>query len=270
MPARTNARYGWHPSAPDHRDRQFHLEERVWRAGNLPPRVDLWPKVPPIWNQGQLGSCTAHGSLRAYLTEASRQGLALPMLSRLFQYFNTRELEGQTATDSGGTVRDAIKALATVGCPPESEWPYDPARFATRPPLAAYADARSHLAIRYQLIDASQGFEPMRTALAQGLSIAFGFSVPVSFEDGSWNPASQVLGLPGPREGFIGGHCVAITGYDFSGARFPEYFICDNSWDLTWGGAWGAQGCTGGRFALDARWFSSGLASDLWVIQQDT
>lgn len=260
--------YGWVPQRPDHRDRLYHLEERIFRGHQLPQKVDLWPHVPPIWNQLTLGSCTAHGSLRAFLTEAIRQGLSLPMLSRLMQYFDTRDMEGTTESDSGGIVRDAIRVLATTGCAPESLWPYNVASFADRPPDACYAEAKQYMSLKYQAVRTRGPGAPMRTALASGLAICFGFSVPQSFEDGSWDPASEVLPLPSPNEGFIGGHCVALTGYDFSCTEHPHpYFIADNSWDTGWGGIWGGSGCIGGRFALDYRWFSAGLATDLWVVQ---
>jgi C1A family cysteine protease len=105
----------------------------------------------------------------------------------------------------------------------------------------------------------------MRTALASGLGIIAGFSVPTSFIDGSWNPATEVLPLPGPNDGFVGGHCICITGYDFTRADFPEpFFWVDNSWGTNWG--------VGGRFRMAWDWFDPGrgLASDMWVIQAAT
>ena len=255
--------FGWVPQRPDHRDRLYHLEERIYQGHQLPAKVDLHDQgiVPPIWDQGQLGSCTAHGSLRAFLTEAKRQGESVPMLSRLMQYWDTRSREGTTDQDSGGMVRDAIKVLATDGCAPESDWPYDISRFIEEPPAACYQAAKQYMSVKYQAVRVGGPGAPIRTALASGLAVVFGFSVPTSFEDGSWDPASQVLPLPSPTEGFIGGHCVAITGYDFSCTEFPvPYFIPDNSWD-----GWGWEG----RFRMDYRWFDPwvGLASDLWVIQ---
>lgn len=250
---------GWNPQRPDHRDLSYNAEERIVAAHLLPAKFDLWPHVPPIWDQGNIGSCTAHGSLRAYMTEAIRQGENVPALSRLMQYYDARALEGSTGADSGAQVRDAIKVLATVGCAPEVDWPYDTARFAEQPPQTAYIDAQKYMSVKYQAVTLGPG-APMRTALANGLAITFGFSVPPSFEDGSWDPATEVLPVPGPTEGFIGGHCVTITGYDFTRRDYPPHFIVDNSWGTGWG--------FGGRFRMDARWFSSGLATDLWCIQR--
>lgn len=270
---------GWNPQRPDPRDRSFNAEERIWAAAQLPAKHDLWDQklCPPIWDQSTIGSCTAHGSLRAYVIEANRQGIALPApptggapLSRLMQYYDSRALEGTTAVDAGAFVRDAIKSLATFGCAPETDWPYNVERFAAKPPALAYTDAKKHMAIRYQAINPGGPGAPIRTAISSGLAVVFGFTVPASFEDGSWNPATP-LPLPVPNAKFIGGHCVAITGYDFSRARFPvPYFICDNSWSASWGASFTSSD-RGGRFAIAAGWMNpaNGLTSDFWVIQQD-
>jgi C1A family cysteine protease len=248
------------------------LEERILRGSQLPAKFDLWPHVPPIWDQGQLGSCTAHGSLRAFVTEAMRQGITLPKapaggapLSRLAQYFWTRDLEGTTSYDAGGTVRDAIKVLATSGAAPESEWPYTISRFTSPPSQQATSDATQHMAVKYQSVKVGGPGAPIRTALAQGVAVTFGFSVPQSFQDGSWDAATEVLELPGPNESFVGGHCVALTGYDFSCTDFPApFFWADNSWGTSWGQK--------GRFRMHFDWFdpARGLADDLWVVQATT
>lgn len=256
--------YGWIPDKPDHRDYYYHLNEKIYVASALPAKKDLWDQgiCPPIWDQEQLGSCTAHGSLRAFLTEAKRQGESVPMLSRLMQYYDTRVLEGTTSSDAGGSVRDAIKVLNSYGCAPETDWPYNISQFAVKPPDSAYADAQKYMSIQYQTITVGGPGAPMRTAINNGLAICFGFSVPNSFEDGSWDPATQVLQLPSANEGFLGGHCVAVTGYDFSCTEYPiPFWWCDNSWNTSWG--------ANGRFRMAWDWFDPfrGLANDLWVIQ---
>jgi C1A family cysteine protease len=74
------------------------------------------------------------------------------------------------------------------------------------------------------------------------------------------------LPLPRPKEGFLGGHCVVVSGYDFSRTRFPfDVFQIDNSWGPEWG--------NGGRFWMEAAWLNQsqlGLSSDFWVITKTT
>ena len=260
--------YGWVRQRGDHRDLSFNCEEHILAAHKLPKKWDLWEQglCPSIWDQFRLGSCTAHGSLRAYLIAAKLAGVKVPeMLSRLMQYYDARRLESTTGFDAGAQVRDAIKALAQYGCAPESEWAYDIARFAEEPPASCYSDAHKHMVIKFQAVDPGGPGAPVRTALSSGMGVVFGFSVPQSFEDGSWDPATEVLSLPGPSEGFVGGHCVVLTGYDFTCSDFPEpFFWVDNSWGAVWG--------AGGRFRMDYRWLTPqlGLAADFWVIQKTT
>lgn len=280
MTARKIAGYGWLPQMPDHRDRIYNLEEPIKDDAALASEggIDANHK-PPIWNQLQLGTCVPHGALRAFLTEAIRQGASLAdlqMLSRLFVYAEGRKLEGtDLSVDSGMEVRDAIKVLASQGVPPETEWPYsdaNPGPFQQQPPTQAVQDAKQHMAIKYQQIIVGGPGAPMRTALANGLAIVQGFPVPDYFEDASvWNPASEEpLPLPSPSTQYIGGHCTALMRWNFSGKfvstpttsrRVRPYFTSDNSWDVGWG--------MDGSFNIDAEWFNPRrqLASDLWVIQ---
>ncbi len=50
--------FGWVPDLPDQRD--FLYSAPVMVMKKLPPRVDLRPKCPAVYNQGHLGSCTAN------------------------------------------------------------------------------------------------------------------------------------------------------------------------------------------------------------------
>lgn len=51
-------RFGWVPDIPDARDFMFSAPESVLTA--LPKKVNLTSKMPPVYDQGQLGSCTAN------------------------------------------------------------------------------------------------------------------------------------------------------------------------------------------------------------------
>lgn len=267
LASRKTKRYGWRPDLPDHRDRIFNLEESIQVGPALPGKVDLSPHMPPIYDQGQLGSCTGNGVARVLEYESIRQSEPAVTPSRLFIYYNERVIEGTVGSDSGAQIRDGIKAVATEGAPPETEWPYsdaDPGPFQHKPPAKVYADAAEHEALVYQRIVVGGPGAPMRSALAAGYPIVFGFSVPAYFEGGgNWDASSQALPLPTPSDKIIGGHCVVVTGYDFTGTRFHRpAFQCDNSWGTSWG--------MNGRFWMDYHWFDAnlGLASDLWVIKK--
>lgn len=263
LPLRKIANYGWIPDHPDHRDRLFNLEEPVLQAHQLPAAVDLTHNMPGIYDQGQLGSCTGNGIARAMEASAIKQGDPAVTPSRLFIYYYERVIEGTVDQDAGAQIRDGIKVVATKGVPPETAWPYDIDKFAVRPTSAAYEQATHDKAVRYQRITLGGAGAPIRSAVASGRPVVFGFSVPAQLEDPDWDPVVDALPVPGPRDEIIGGHCATITGYDYTKHRFPVNVVqIDNSWGPEWG--------DNGRFYMDAAWFNphAGLVSDLWVITE--
>jgi hypothetical protein len=52
------SRYGWQPDLPDHRDFSYAAPRAMLRK--LPLKADLRSSCPPVYDQGDLGSCTAN------------------------------------------------------------------------------------------------------------------------------------------------------------------------------------------------------------------
>src|SRR5690606_8655939 len=100
--------------------------------------------------------------------------------SRLFIYYNERAMEGTVESDSGASLRDGMKSVASQGAPPESDWPYDVALFREQPPQAAYQAALADRALMY--LSVPQELNQLRGCLASGYPIAFGFTVYSGFE----------------------------------------------------------------------------------------
>jgi C1A family cysteine protease len=250
---RVIARYGWRRDSPDYRDHLYAAPPSV--MASLPASVDLRPQCPPVYDQGQLGSCTGNAIAGAVEFERMRQNLTVFTPSRLFIYYGERVIEGTVGSDSGAEIRDGIKVVATAGAPPETDWPYDVSRFAEQPSAQAYADAKDDVATQYQRV--TQSLVQMKGCLASGLPFVFGFTVYESFESAEVASTGQAP-MPGPIESVVGGHAVVAVGYYDSVQRF----LCRNSWGLGWGMA--------GYFTLPYAYLASAdLASDLWVIQQE-
>ena len=76
--------FGWKRDLPDPRDFKF----KVTRPVELPPSVDLRKQCPPVYDQGELGSCTANALGGAYQFEQIKQKKADFVPSRLFIYYN--------------------------------------------------------------------------------------------------------------------------------------------------------------------------------------
>ena len=249
---RRTKRFGWIPDLPDRRDRIFSAPAATLRA--LPARVDLRPQQPPIYDQGQLGSCTAQ-AIAAVLQFSQAKQLQTDVFtpSRLFIYYNERVVLGTVEEDSGAMLRDGIKSVANQGGPHEQLWPHVIARFRRKPAAAAYKDGELHEAILYQRL--RQSIDQLKGCLADGFPFVFGFSVYESFERRVVAKTGDVP-LPSPREALIGGHAVVAVGYDDASRRF----IIRNSW----GTAWGAKGYGTMPYAY---LLDGGLSDDFWTIK---
>jgi len=244
-------KYGWIPDLPDHRDFLYSAAPTV--LATLPTNTDLTKQCPPVYDQGQLGSCTANAIAAAVefdLMKQQEKNIFLP--SRLFIYYNERVIEGTTATDSGAQIRDGIKSVATLGDCPETLWPYIIAKFAVKPPSNCYSSAKKYKALSYQrlLQDANQ----FKGCLASGYPFVFGFTVYASFESDTV-AQSGIVPMPAPGEKTMGGHAVMAVGYDDASQRF----IVRNSW----GDGWGMKG----YFTIPYGYLlDQNLSSDFWTI----
>lgn len=253
--------YGWNKDAPDRRD--FAFVPKLAKA-KLPDYVLPLTAKLPIWNQGAQGSCTAHGSLRADVFARRLQGThdVDVMPSRSFQYFNTRKLEGTTASDSGGQIRDAIKALVRWGVCPETQFPYNPKIYAKVPPAACYQAALLDQVLQYRRI-ADGDVTGIKSALAQGLPVVMGFLVFKQMESAKCAKDGIVFNPKTALESPVGGHCALIDGYVKN-----DWWTCANSWGTDWG-CKPEGGTQRGWFWLPQDYTrEQGLMSDIWVIEK--
>jgi C1A family cysteine protease len=252
--------YGWRPQLPDARDKVY-----TARLKDLPPaEFDLRPSMPPVYDQGQLGSCTGNAIAAAMEYERDRQGLSEFVPSRLFIYYNERALEGTVSSDSGASIRDGIKVVNTDGVCPETMWPYDIGMFTVKPPKRCYVTAESDKAVQYLAI---QTLGDLKDAIASKLSVAFGFTVYQSFE----SPAvakTGVMPMPLRGEATVGGHAVVAVGYSDP----KQQLIVRNSWGPSWGdGGYfylPYEYVTGSKISADNSPINgASLASDFWAIE---
>ena len=105
--------YGWAPDLPDNRDHQYAAPMAKLRA--LPAKADLRNLCPPVYNQGQIGSCTANAIAATLEFDRKKQKLADFIPSRLFIYYNERSMEHSVPLDNGAQIRDGIKSVGNQG-----------------------------------------------------------------------------------------------------------------------------------------------------------
>lgn len=243
--------YGWIPDLPDARD-QLYRAPRA--AGTPPPSVDLRAGCTPVYDQGELGSCTANAISGAIEFDQRKQKMTQPFPpSRLFIYYNERALEGSIQTDSGAMLRDGIKSVASLGTCPESMWPYVAEKFTDRPPAQCYKVGRLHPAVQYSRLPQDLG--QMKLCLAAGYPFIFGFTVYESFETDEV-AATGIVPMPSSSEVVLGGHAVMAVGYDDASSRF----LVRNSWTQEWG--------MRGYFTMPYAYAAdNNLADDFWTIR---
>ena len=237
-------KYGWVRDLPDQRDKPF----LTTLTGVLPKSVNLISDCPTIYNQGQLGSCTAN-AISAHLDfNRHKQGEKFIYPSRLFIYYNERLADGDVDSDGGSSIRESAKTVAQQGACPEGEWPYDISKFTDKPSIGCYSNAVQYEALTYMSL--IQEELNMKSCLAEGFPFVCGVSVYESFEaatDGN-------VPMPKDSEQLMGGHAILIVGYT------PTSWVFRNSW----GTAWGQDGY--GTLPL-AYLLNPNLSDDRWTLR---
>ncbi|HEY1462018.1 MAG TPA: C1 family peptidase [Terriglobales bacterium] len=243
--------YGWVPDLPDHRDLTYAAPAEFLRA--LPTMVDLRTQCPPVYDQGQLGSCTGNSIAGAIQFEQIKQKSKNFIPSRLFIYYNERAMENTINSDSGAQIRDGMKVVAKQGAPPETDWPYNITEFTDKPSAVAYKGGQKNRVLSYQRV--SRTLSQFKGCLASGYPFVFGFTVYDSFESASVANSGQAS-MPQPGEQVVGGHAVCAIGYDDKN----QWFIVRNSWGPDWG--------MSGYFTLPYQYLlEENLSSDFWTIR---
>lgn len=281
--------FGWLPDLPDPRDyTSTHpkVAPLLKKPTKLASKADLRAYCTPIFDQGNIGSCTANaaaGMLEYYRKRA--YGKESPT-SRMFIYKCTRDLM-MAKGDSGAYIRTTMGSLALFGAPPEKYWGYGE-DIDRAPPAFCYSFASNYQAISYFRLDEKtvgipvtnstergrnvanlsregnaklakdkgEVLSEIKSTLAQSLPIMFGFQVYESIRDAN----DGKIPYPARGEKIIGGHAVLCVGYDDAmkiGASTGAFLIRNS-----WGEGWGEKGY--GWLPYD--YLLAGLAQDWWAL----
>jgi len=267
---RSIQRMGWRKDQPDHRDHHVTFKDveppqgtrKRMSASGEKEVVDLRPDEDfPVFNQGNLGSCTANALAAAFhfavhkMTVEDHADFRDFTPSRLFIYYNERYVEGFVRWDIGGMLRDGIKTMARVGVCPEKVWTYENIgeKFKQEPDWFCYELAKKCKIVGYARV--AQELTQMKMCIANGYPFVFGFSVFPSFQTKEVASTGKMV-MPLPDEEERGGHAVCAVGYD----DFQECFIVRNSWGDQWGDK--------GYFYMPYAYICNpDLANDFWSIE---
>ena len=235
---------GWHRDLKDARD--YHaahplvremlnpLDPSRSKRRRHPTSVDLREYLPCAQDQGILNTSTAFAvlALVGYF-EARTCGRVLSA-SRLFLHqmaLKLLRLRGNANID----LRTTFKALVRFGTPPEAYWPYDANHFQLDPTDAfLFSFSRDYETIRYLRLDTSDGDRTLhlvKSFLAAGFALVFGFSVPGSLT------TEADIGYRPHFDSILGGQAVLAVGYDDSRriASDTGALLFRSSWGVQWG-----------------------------------
>jgi C1A family cysteine protease len=245
--------YGWKPDLPDKRDHYLQLDHVD--AGALPTVFSLRDKMPPVWDQGSLGACTAFALGGAVAYERYLQNHAFKP-SFLQLYYNERAVEGTVSIDAGAYIRDGAKVAAQCGVAPDSLWPYVESKFAQKPPKSVQLAALDTRVTSYARVQ--RNITGIRRVLSNGNTIVFGISVYQSFESDKVARTGMVP-MPSLYDDLLGGHAVLMVGYDHD----RQLIECRNSWSDGWGDE--------GYFWLPYEYvLDADLSDDFWTLKTVT
>lgn len=263
---KTHRPYTRKKKTEDKRDLVY-LGHLTFTGAAIPPKADLTPHCGPVFDQGNLGSCTANACAGAleYDENIQNNNDSAVQLSRLFLYYNERDLEGDVDQDAGGEIRDVVKVAAQFGAPLESTWPYNdgPDQFTVKPSMEAYTEGLKHKALQYQAVP--QQLDAFKHVLAVfNRPIVVGITVYESFESDEAMTTGKVPMPDMNAEQCLGGHAVLVVGYDDT----KQAFLVRNSWGNVYPPAWPGSPETG-SFWLPYEYMMNGnLADDFWTIQK--
>lgn len=228
--------------------------------------------MPLMFDQGQLGSCTANATGAAYAIDrrldhprdAAHPHAWAGRPSRLFIYYGERMLEGQLGQgDTGAFGRDGFKFMQKYGTVSEQTWPYYINKYAINPPQTVWDAALSHKLTK-PYVSVPQDETSIRSVLSNNQTIAFGFTVYDSFEYQTTFD-SGIVPMPLRSESTLGGHEILAIGYL---AAYPNHVLCRNSWGADiYQGVPGFDVYGGGYLLFPLQYLTDpNLASDLRTI----
>lgn len=241
------------PSPKDSRD--FQYKSMVEVPSTLQPKLSLKKYAGPVRNQGNYGTCTGFGCCATKDTQEAVAGINV-VTSPLHLYINEKKEDG--ISEEGSYIRCGMKVLQQRGVCLEATMPYYGMSWPNLPSISQKA-ATEGLIYRIGPYASISSIYEIKTALqAKKSPVVIG----VHFYESFRRPISGGY-LPMPGEQFspdpdLGGHCMAIVGYDDTKirGRFSGHFEVKNSHGENWG--------DGGYCWMPYEFLSNGICYEAW------
>ena len=223
------------------------LKQLPMMAAPLPPSANLQGAMPPVYDQGALGSCTAQAGCGAFDYQYRRQNSTFAFPSRLDLYQNELKHDGTWPNDNGSYTSSILWVLTKQGVCLEKDWIYNPAKLAMNPPACATKRRPEYMAVTvFDVPNDASGYGVKSCIALKKLPVLTGGYV---FENIFTPLKDKVTGqwyVPMPKGKPVGGHEILIVGFDdnLTIAGIKGWVRVRNSWGSSWadsGYAWFPQ-----------------------------
>jgi hypothetical protein len=201
------------PSPADDRDYKYLAKaSSAVTYAELPPKVDLRDRLPPVRNQGSEGACAAFAG--ACMKEYQER-VDIKLTSQLSPWFIYLQRENQG--EEGMYLRDLMKILHKKGVCTEPRCKYQGSKEISQ---FARDEALNFRIKSYAQVNTQ---EELKRALYFHGPCVIAFPV--------YQHGTRFWAKPKPDAELIGGHAVAVVGYDDARGAF----LIRNSWGLLFG-----------------------------------
>jgi C1A family cysteine protease len=216
--------------AVDSRDILF---KSVLPKESLPKSVNLSSLLPPVFDQGDMGTCAAHALMECIMYCLKKDNNVTEFKtnpSRLFLYANARLLDGTPITEDGGcSLRSMFKSCSKNFACDETDFPYQKSLLLVKPKASVYKLALQNRRT-FQYISVPQDLNSLKSCLNQRYPISFGMILKESF-CAKKTMDTGLVPVPKPSESELGGHAMVLVGYRDD----LQLFLVMNSWGTSVG-----------------------------------
>lgn len=218
------------------KDYSFIKKSDLKTSGSIPSSVDHSANIPPVGNQGSIGSCVGWATGYYYKTyqEYEDYGWSVIDQNHIFSAsFVYNHING--GADYGAFFEDAFKLLLDNGCATIKEMPYG--NIYSWPSEQIYRNALKYRSDEFFYFDVSNmsGIQQLKQHIADGHCAVLGIDVYPNFDNiQNYNYNYCSADLSGSSRG---GHAVTIIGYDDNRVTHDGTgaFKLVNSWGTNWG-----------------------------------
>jgi C1A family cysteine protease len=209
---------------PDRVDKRDYIKAIIPEM-MLPEAINYSAYVT-IKQQGEIGSCGSHAAATGLeMIDLLNNARWPTALSEQFHYWEVRQPKffNTFPEDSGQDGRSAMAVMYKLGICPEPLDPYDTSKYNNKPGTWCTVFSRFWKIKKYTRCTT---IDQIKAALVDKDGVWLGIPVQDSIFDNTGSVLKWIIGVPS-----IGGHAMAIVGYDNS----KQAFRVVNSWGPDWG-----------------------------------